>query len=95
MNYESSWYENTIATLSRKKKLIRTKFKIYIINLEIIWEEKLYIYIYIYLKSKNLKRFCNMMKLIGITTMSKPNFYYITYDIDLVIGHELLRDHSW
>ena len=48
MNYESSWYENTIATLSRKKKLIRTKFKIYFINLEIIGEEKLYIYIYIY-----------------------------------------------
>ena len=58
MNYESSWYENTIATLSRKKKLIRTKFKIYIINLEIIGEEKLYIYIYLFIfKSKNLKKF--------------------------------------
>ena len=72
------------------------KFKIYFINLETIGEEKLYIYIYIFfLKSKNLKHFCNMMKLIDITTASKSNFYYIIYDIDLVIGHELLRDHSW
>ena len=49
MNYKrSSWYENATATLSqKKKKLIRTKFKIYYINLEIIEEEKLYIYIYI------------------------------------------------
>ena len=48
MNYKSSLYENTTATLSRKKKLIITKFKIYFIYLEIIGEEKFYVF----LKSK-------------------------------------------
>ena len=51
------------------------------INLEIIEEEKLYIYIYIYIfffKSKNLKKF---LQYGGPTTVSKPNFYYIVYDV--------------
>ena len=52
-----------------------------LINLEIIGEEKLYIF---FLKSKNLKKkkkICNLVKLLGVTTTSKPNFYYIVYDI--------------
>ena len=49
------------------------KFKIYFINLEIIGEEKLYIF----LKSKNLKNFCNMVKPLGATTVSKLNCYFI------------------
>ena len=48
------------------------------INLEIIEEEKLYIYIYIFFKSKNLKKF---LQYGGPTTVSKPNFYYIVYDV--------------
>ena len=43
------------------------------INLDIIGEEKLYLF---------LKRiFYNLMKLLGATTISKPNFYYIVYDM--------------
>ena len=49
MKYKrSSWYENTTATLLKKKELIITKFKIYFIYLEIIGEEKFYVF----LKSK-------------------------------------------
>ena len=59
--------------IKKKKKLIRMKFKIYFINLEIIGEEKLYIF----LKSKNLKNFCNMVKPLGATTVSKLNCYFI------------------
>ena len=46
-------------------------------NLEIIGKKKLYIL----LKSKNFKNFCNIMKPFGATTASKPNFYYIVYDM--------------
>ena len=77
MNYKSSLYENTTATLSRKKKLIITKFKIYIIYLEIIEEEKLYIF----LKSKKLMQYGEPL---GTTMTSKPNFYYIVYDLNLI-----------
>ena len=50
-------------------------------NLEIIGEEdknknKLYIY---FLKSK--KKNCNLVKPFGTTLVSKPNFYYIVYDL--------------
>ena len=48
------------------------------INLKIIGEEKLYIY---FLNLKILKNFYNMVKPLGATTASKPNFYYIVYDI--------------
>ena len=47
------------------------------INLEIIGEEKLYIY-FLNQKSKK-KKFCNLVKPLGSTTTSKPNFYYIVY----------------
>ena len=47
-------------------------------------EEKLYIYIYIYFfffKFKNLKNLYNLIKSLSATTTSKPNFYYIVYDV--------------
>ena len=51
------------------------------INLEIIGEKvKNKKYISIFFK-KNLKKFCNLVKSLGITTISKPNFYYIVYDL--------------
>ena len=51
-------------------------------NLEIIGEEdknkkKLYIYFFLNLKKKN----CNLVKPFGTTLVSKPNFYYIVYDL--------------
>ena len=52
-----------------------------LINLEIIGEKNC---LYFFLKSKNLKKkkkICNLVKLLGTTTASKPNFYYIVYDI--------------
>ena len=64
----------------KKKKLIRTKVKVYFINLEIIGKEKLYIF----LKSKNLKNFCNMVKPLGTTMASKPNLYYILLYDDMI-----------
>ena len=52
------------------------------INLEIIGEkDKNKKNIYLFLKKKNLKKFCNLVKSLGITTISKPNFYYIIYDL--------------
>ena len=61
------------------KNLDYNQIKIFI-NLEIIEEEKLYIF----LKSKNLKKkknFYHLVKSLGTTMASKPNFYYIVYDI--------------
>ena len=50
-------------------------------NLEIIGEEdknkkKLYIYFF-----KSKKKNCNLVKPFGTTLVSKPNFYYIVYDL--------------
>ena len=51
------------------------------INLEIIGEKvKNKKYISIFFK-KNFKKICNLVKSLGITTISKPNFYYIVYDL--------------
>ena len=65
------------------KNLNYNQIKIFI-NLEIIGEEdknkkKLYIYIYIFLNLK--KKNCNLVKPFGTTLVSKPNFYYIVYDL--------------
>ena len=46
------------------------------IHLEIIGEEK-----YIYFYKKIYKNFYNLVKPLGATTVSKPNFYYIVYDM--------------
>ena len=63
--------------MDKMKNLDCNQIKIFI-NLGIIGEEKLYIYF----KSKNLKKkICNLVKPLGTSTMSKPNFYYIIYDI--------------
>ena len=62
----------------RKKKLIRTKVKVYFINLEIIGKEKKYFL--------NLKKIWNMVKPLDVTTVSKPNFYYILDD-DMIYIH--------
>ena len=71
--------------MDKMKNLDRNQIKIFI-NLEIIGEEKLYINIYIYiLNLKILKNFYNMVKPLGATTASKPNFYYIVYDIYIYI----------
>ena len=55
------------------------------INLEIIGEKDKN-------KKKNdiyflkiLKKLCNLVKPLGTITASKPNFYYITYDIYIYI----------
>ena len=61
------------------KNLNCNQIKIFI-NLEIIREEdkkKNYIYIFLNLKKKN----CNLVKPFGTTLVSKPNFYYIVYDL--------------
>ena len=47
--------------------MIRTKFKIYFINLEIIGEEKLYIL----LEFKNFKNLCNIVKPLSAITIFK------------------------
>ena len=61
------------------KNLDCNQIKIFI-NLEIIGEEKLYIYIYI--KFKNFfKKICTLKKPLDATMVSKPNFYYIVYDL--------------
>ena len=63
--------------MDKMKNLDCNQIKIFI-NLGIIGEEKLYIYF----KSKNLKKkICNLVKPLSTTTTSKPNFYYIVYDI--------------
>ena len=51
------------------------------INLEIIGEKDKNKKIYIYFLKKNIKKFCNLVKSLSITTISKPNFYYIVYDL--------------
>ena len=58
--------------IEEKKKLIRTKVKVYFINLEIIGKEKKYFL--------NLKKNWNMVKPLDVTIVSKPNFYYILDD---------------
>ena len=63
--------------MDKMKNLDCNQIKIFI-NLGIIGEEKLYIYF----KSKNLKKkICNLVKPLGTSTVSKPIFYYIVYDI--------------
>ena len=71
--------------MDEMKNLDCNQIKIFI-NLEIIGEKKLYIYIF--KKKKKFKHlifffiFYNMVKSLGATTVSKPNFYYIIiYDI--------------
>ena len=59
-----------------------------VINLEIIREEdknkKNYIY---FLKKKIFKKLCNLVMPLDANTASKPNFYYIVYDIyNLIVG---------
>ena len=55
------------------KNLDCNQIKIFI-NFEIIGKEKLYLFfLNIY------KNFCNLVKPLGITMISKPNFYYIVY----------------
>ena len=61
------------------KNLDCNQIKIFI-NLEIIGEESLYIYIYIKFK-KILKKICTLEKPLDATMVSKPNFYYIVYDL--------------
>ena len=60
------------------KNLDYNQIKIFI-NLEIIEEEKLYIF----LKYENLKKknFYHLVKSLGTTMASKPNFYYLVYDM--------------
>ena len=61
------------------KSLNRNQIKIFI-NLEIIGEEDKYKkIIFNFLKFK--KKFCNLVQSLGATTISKPNFYYISISI--------------
>ena len=67
--------------MDQMKNLDYNQIKI-LINLEIIGEEKLYIFFLKIIKSKKKKKkICNLVKLLGATMASKPNFYYIVYDI--------------
>ena len=67
--------------MDQMKNLDYNQIKI-LINLEIIGEEKLYIFFLKIIKSKKKKKkICNLVKLLGATMDSKPNFYYIVYDI--------------
>ena len=43
------------------------------------WENKFF-----FLNLKFLKFFCNLVKSLDATTASKPNFYYIVYDMILI-----------
>ena len=62
------------------KNLACNQIKIFI-NLEIIEEERRNIFKI----KKSKKKFCNLVELRGATTTSKPNFYYIVYDIYIYI----------
>ena len=83
--------------MDKMKNLDCNQIKI-LINLEIIGKKKfIYIYIFLNLKIKK-KKFYNMVKPLGATTTSKPNFYYIVNDIIFGVqwcflrGKGILRD---